>query len=76
MIAKVNLINIRYNAADNSFLSYELLEGLKNGQNITWNASVQRNLSNSVQMSLNYEGRKLKDSKTVHTGGVQVRAFF
>jgi hypothetical protein len=76
MIAKVSLINIRYNAADNSFLSYELLEGLKNGQNITWNASVQRNLSNSVQMSLNYEGRKLKDSKTVHTGGVQVRAFF
>ena len=76
MTAKVNLINVKYNAPDNSYLSYELLEGLKNGQNITWNMSVQRNLSNSVQMSLNYEGRKLKDSKVIHTGGVQVRAFF
>ena len=76
MLAKVNLINIKYNADDSSYLSYELLDGLKNGKNITWNLSVQRNISNSVQMSLNYEGRKLKDSKTIHTGGVQVRAFF
>ena len=76
MIAKINLINIRYNSDDNSFLSYELLDGLKNGKNLTWNLSIQRNLSNAVQMSLNYEGRKLKDSKTVHTAGVQVRAFF
>lgn len=76
MTAKINLINVRYNAPDDSFLSYELLEGLKNGQNITWNMSLQRNLSSSVQMSLNYDGRKLKDSKVVHTGGVQVRAFF
>ncbi|TAH40423.1 MAG: hypothetical protein EYC69_11475 [Bacteroidetes bacterium] len=76
MVAKINLINIKYNADDNSYLSYELLDGLKNGKNITWNLSIQRNISNSVQMSLNYDGRKLKDSKTIHTGGVQVRAFF
>ncbi|MBP6334088.1 MAG: hypothetical protein KA444_01355 [Bacteroidia bacterium] len=76
MIAKINLINIRYNASDNSFLSYEMLEGLKNGQNITWSVSTQRNLSNYVQLSLNYEGRKLEASKTIHTGGIQVRAFF
>ncbi len=76
MVAKLNLINIRYNSEENSYLAYEMLEGLKNGQNITWSFSVQRNLSSSVQLSLNYEGRKLNDSKTIHTGGIQVRAFF
>lgn len=76
MTGKVNLVNVRYNAPDNSFLSYELLEGLKSGRNFTWNLSLQRNLSTSMQLSLNYDGRKLQDSKTVHTGGVQFRAFF
>ena len=74
--AKVSLININYNAADNSFLAYEILEGFKNGKNITWGLSLERNLNNSVQMSLTYDGRKLQDSQIVHTGGVQFRAFF
>ncbi len=74
--AKVSLININYNAADNSFLAYEMLEGFKNGKNITWGLSLERNLNNSVQMSLTYDGRKLQDSQIVHTGGVQFRAFF
>ncbi len=74
--AKVSLININYNAADNSFLAYEMLEGFKNGKNITWGLSLEINLNNSVQMSLTYDGRKLQDSQIVHTGGVQFRAFF
>ena len=74
--AKASLININYNAADNSFLAYEMLEGFKNGKNITWGLSLERNLNNSVQMSLTYDGRKLQDSQIVHTGGVQFRAFF
>ena len=74
--AKASLININYNAADNSFLAYEMLEGFKNGKNITWGLSLERNLNNSVQMSLTYDGRKLPDSPIVHTGGVQFRAFF
>ncbi|HNP99656.1 MAG TPA: hypothetical protein PKK99_11410, partial [Bacteroidia bacterium] len=76
ILAKVSMVDIRYNAPDDSFLSYELLEGLKNGKNFTWNLSLQRNVSNSIQLSLNYDGRKLQSAKTIHTGGVQVRAFF
>lgn len=74
--AKVSLININYNAIDESFLSYEMLEGFKNGKNATWSISTQRNLNNSMQLSLTYDGRKLQDSPIVHTGGVQFRAFF
>ncbi len=74
--AKTSLINIKYSAADDSFLAYEMLEGFKNGKNITWGLAVERNLNNSVQLSLTYEGRKLQDSPVVNTGGVQFRAFF
>ena len=74
--ARANVVNIKYNSQEISFLSYELLEGLKNGQNYTWNLSVERNLSTYMQLSLNYDGRKLQDSQIVHTGGVQFRAFF
>lgn len=76
LTARFNLVDIRYNAPEAGFLSYELLDGLKNGKNYTWNLSFQRNLNNSIQLSLNYEGRKLQASKIVHTGGIQVRAFF
>jgi len=74
--AKFSLINIDYNAADDSFLAYEMLEGFKNGKNVTWGAIVDKTLNNSIQLSLTYDGRKLQDSPVVHTGGVQVRAFF
>lgn len=74
--AKISLININYNSADDSFLSYEMLEGFKNGKNMTWGLAMQRSLNNSMQLSLTYDGRKLQDSPPVHTGGVQFRAYF
>jgi hypothetical protein len=52
------------------------MEGLQNGKNTTWNLSSQRNLGNSMQLSLNYDGRKSENTKTIHTGGVQFRAYF
>lgn len=73
---KINFIQINYNAEENTSIAYEILEGLKKGKNITWNLSVQRNLSGNVQLSLNYDGRKSEEVKAIHTGSVQVRAFF
>jgi hypothetical protein len=74
--ARVNYIEINFNGEQNSSLAYEMLEGLRNGKNITWNASVQRNLGNSMQLNLNYDGRKSEGNDIIHTGGVQFRAFF
>jgi hypothetical protein len=73
---KVNYILIQYTGETNSSLAYEMLEGLKVGKNINWSVSLQRNLSNRMQLSLNYEGRKSEDANSIHTGGVQVRAYF
>ncbi len=74
--AKVSYIGIAFNADENSSLAYEMLEGLRIGKNFTWNASIQRSLGNSIQLSLNYDGRKSETNKAIHTGGVQVRAYF
>lgn len=74
--AKFNLIQIDYNGAENTPIAYEVLEGLKKGRNYTWGISLQRTLSNSIQINLNYEGRKPEGTKIIHTGGVQARAYF
>lgn len=74
--ANLNYIRISYNGATNNSLAYEMLEGLQPGNNLTWGAGVQRTLGNNLQLNLSYNGRKSEAIKAVHTGNVQVRAFF
>jgi hypothetical protein len=57
-------------------LGNELLGGLKPGTNMTWSLSVQRNLSNNLQVDITYNGRRSDDVPIIHVGGAQVRAFF
>lgn len=73
---KINYIKIDYNSDANTALAFEMLDGLVTGNNITWNVGYQRTLSNNMQVNFNYDGRKTEGNKTIHTGGVTVRAFF
>ncbi|MBA3706886.1 MAG: hypothetical protein H0W84_13595, partial [Bacteroidetes bacterium] len=74
---KGNFIQIKYtDPVKSSSLAFEMLDALKTGQNITWGISYQRNLSNNLQLSLTYDGRKSDGTKIIHTGGAQVRAYF
>lgn len=72
----VSYIRIDFNGDQNSSLAFEMLDGLRDGNNITWNLNWQKNLSNSLQLNITYGGRKSEDIRTIHTGGMQVRAFF
>ena len=74
--AKFNYIENQFSITDNASLAYEMLEGLQSGVNLTWEATFQQNLSKHMQMSINYTGRKSDETPVIHTGGVQVRAFF
>ncbi len=74
--ARINFIKIDYNAGENSSVAYEMLKGLKKGNNITWYLSYRRNLISGIEISINYEGRSSKDSKVIHIGGIQLRAYF
>ena len=76
LTAKFNLFDISYHGDSNSSIAYDMMEGLNKGKNATWNLSIQRNLSSFMQLSFNYDGRKSEDTRAIHTGGVQFRAFF
>ena len=74
--ARANYILIDYNDSENSPVAFEMLNALKTGNNITWNVSYQRNLSNNMQISITYDARKTPGNRIIHIGGAQVRAFF
>ncbi len=69
-------ISIDYNGAGNNALAFEMLESLQPGNNFTWNLRYQRSLSKNLQISIQYNGRKSEENRTIHAGGVEVRAFF
>jgi hypothetical protein len=71
-----DFLTITYNDIENSPVAYEMLNALRPGYNYTWNINYQRNLSSNIQISINYDGRKSPNSKIVHIGGAQIRAFF
>lgn len=57
-------------------VAYQMLEGLQPGQNLTWRLLLQKNLTQFLDVNVNYEGRKSEESKAIHTGSVQLRAYF
>ncbi|MCB0764620.1 MAG: hypothetical protein KDB84_07950, partial [Flavobacteriales bacterium] len=76
ILATANLVDITFDGESNTSLGNEMLSGLKPGTNMTWNVSIQRNLSNNLQVDLTYNGRRSEGVPVIHVGGAQVRAFF
>lgn len=73
---QLNYIYNNFTGNSNSAIAYEILEALQVGRNITWSANWQRNVGPSLQLSIIYEGRSSENSKTIHSGSMQARAFF
>jgi len=70
-------INSKLNGTqENSPIAYEIQEALLKGNNITWNIVWQERLTNGLQISFSYEGRKSESVKTIHTGRMQLSALF
>ena len=59
-----------------SAVAYQMLEGLQPGKNMTWRLLFQRNLTKYLDANINYQGRTSETAKTIHTGSIQLRAFF
>ncbi|MGB5942674.1 MAG: hypothetical protein WBG71_07310 [Leeuwenhoekiella sp.] len=57
-------------------VAYQMLEGLQPGTNFTWNLIAQRRITKFLDLNVSYFGRSSESSRTVHTGNVQIRAFF
>ncbi len=76
LTAAINYINNNYTGNQNSAIAYEILEALQPGKNYTWSANWQRNISETFQLSVIYEGRNSESSRVIHSGSMQARAFF
>jgi hypothetical protein len=65
-----------FTGEETSAAAYQMLQGLQSGQNTTWRLLLQKNLTQFLDININYQGRKSETSGAIHTGSVQLRAYF
>jgi hypothetical protein len=73
---EVSFYQNKFQGNESSSVGFQMLEGLQTGQNLTWRLLFQKNLTQFLDFNLNYEGRKSETTQTIHTGNVQLRAYF
>ncbi len=61
---------------ENNTVSYLMTNGLSLGQNVLWKCDCRISVTEYLQLSLQYEGRKTQGNKSVHTGAMTVKAMF
>lgn len=74
--AAFSWLTIDFTGDPSTYLGYLLLDALQPGTNQTWQINWQQRLSKGMQLSILYNGRKSEDRAAIHTGNVQVTAFF
>lgn len=60
----------------NSSEAYNLLEGLRVGNNFIWALSFDTKVSGNILLNFSYDGRKSGDNKPNHVGRASLRAVF
>ena len=71
-----SMLNNNFKGLDFSPVAFQMLEGLQSGKNLTWRLLIQKNLTQFLDININYQGRKSENIKTIHTGNIQLRAYF
>ncbi len=74
--AELRYIKNNYSGQNNTPVAYQLLEGLQTGENWTWSLIGQQKLTKTLDLNVNYFGRKTANLSTIHTGSIQLRANF
>ncbi|MDB5236886.1 MAG: hypothetical protein JWR44_3879, partial [Hymenobacter sp.] len=75
--AATRYTRVQFDGTDpNSVVAIEILNALRPGSNFTWNLNVEQRLSNGLNITLAYDGRKASGLNTVHTGRMQVAVLF
>ena len=75
--AATRYTRVKFEGRDpNSVVAIEILNALRPGSNFTWNLNVEQRLSNGLNITIAYDGRKASNLNTVHTGRMQVAVLF
>ena len=73
---EVSFYQNKFDGNEYSSVGFQMLEGLQTGQNLTWKLLFQKNITQFLDINFNYQGRKSETNKAIHTGNVQLRAYF
>jgi hypothetical protein len=68
--------NVRFPAASNTALAYDVLQGLQAGSNFRWAASLRVKAADRIQTDIGYEGRRIPGSRVVHQLRAEARYLF
>ena len=71
-----NYFSNDYTGNPNTPVAYQILEGLQPGKNFTWTLLAQKKLTKFLDLNLSYFGRKSESSRTIHSGSIQLKAYF
>ena len=71
-----NYFDNNFTGSANTAVAYQMMEGLQPGKNYTWSILAQKKLTSFLDLNLTYYGRKSETSKVIHTGNVQLKAYF
>ena len=72
----ISFINNNFLGDQTTPAAFQMLEGLQAGKNTTWQLLVQKNLTQYLNLNINYQGRKSETSQTTHNGSIQLKAYF
>jgi hypothetical protein len=76
LTGEFNFFQNEFDGNANTPVAYQMLEGLQPGKNFTWSLLAQKKLTKFLDLNLNYFGRKTETSKAIHTGTIQLKAYF
>jgi hypothetical protein len=74
--AAIHGTRVQFQGDPASVAGIEILNALRPGANYTWNLNVEQRLSNGLNITVAYDGRKASGLNTVHSGRMQVAVLF
>ena len=75
--ASFHWVGVEFTGTASNAVGFQMLEGLQTGTNLLWQLNYRQNLSQTLELSLGYEGRKTgQQGNLIHIGRAQLRANF